>query len=74
MLLVSLAKEASIMRNNVMAELSGESSVVCKDPVLSTLLEFLKIDPFSSPPSEGQCPACTPATSFQGPSSPVAAT
>lgn len=58
------------MRNTVMAELKDEDpSVVCKDPVHSTLLQFLKIDPFLSPPSEGQCPACTPATSFQGPSS-----
>ena len=52
-----------------MAELNDrESSVVCKDPALSTPLQFLKLDPFSSPPSEGQCPACIPTTSSHGPS------
>ena len=63
------------MRKTVMAELNDrESSVVCKDPAHSTPLRFLKLDPFLSPPSEGQCPLCIPTTFFHGPSTLAAAT
>ena len=44
------------MRNTVMAELKDEDpSVVCKDPVHSALLQFLKIDDFEEYEPDAFC-------------------